>query len=98
MAVQKESKLSLPVLLTQAKALMVEQLHERLAEEGFDGVLYWHGSVFRHIDPEGSRLTVLAERSGLTKQAIGEVVADLESLGHVERTADPVDRRAKIIR
>jgi DNA-binding MarR family transcriptional regulator len=95
---EEESKLPLPVLLAQAKVIMVEQLHERLAGEGFDGILYWHGSVFRCIDAEGSRLTALAERSGLTKQAIGEVVAELERHGYVERTADPADRRAKIIR
>ncbi|GAB3451691.1 MarR family winged helix-turn-helix transcriptional regulator [Actinophytocola sediminis] len=95
---EEHRKLPLPVLLAQAKVLMVEQLHERLAEEGFDGILYWHGSVFRCIDAEGSRLTALAERSGLTKQAIGEVVVELERHGYVERTADPDDRRAKIIR
>ncbi|KAA2262586.1 winged helix DNA-binding protein [Solihabitans fulvus] len=93
-----ESKLPLPALFAQGKEVTVGQLHRRLAEEGFDGILYWHGSVFRFIDAEGSRLTVLAERSGLTKQAIGEVVSDLERHGYVERTADPDDRRAKIIR
>lgn len=95
---QEAGRSPFPVLFQQAKDLMVGQLHQRLAEEGFSGVLYWHGPVFRHIDEEGSRLTTLAERSGLTKQAIGEVVADLERLGYVERTADPDDRRAKIIR
>jgi DNA-binding MarR family transcriptional regulator len=90
--------LPLPALLAQAKVVLVEQLHKRLAEDGFDGILYWHGSVFRCIDAEGSRLTELAERSGVTKQAIGEVVAELERHGYVERTADPADRRAKIIR
>jgi DNA-binding MarR family transcriptional regulator len=54
--------------------------------------------VFRFIDRGGSRLTELAERSGLTKQAVGEVVDDLEGLGYVERVADPGDGRAKIIR
>jgi DNA-binding MarR family transcriptional regulator len=34
----------------------------------------------------------------MTKQAVGEVVADLERLGYVERLADPADGRAKIIR
>ena len=57
-----------------------------------------HGSVFRFIDAEGSRLTTLAERSGLTKQAIGELVGELEDHGYVERVADAGDRRAKIIR
>lgn len=88
----------LPALLTRAKDLTIEALHRRLGEEGFVGIRYRHGSVFRFIDPEGSRPTALAERSGLTKQAIGELVDELERFGYVERTVDPNDRRAKIIR
>jgi DNA-binding MarR family transcriptional regulator len=88
----------LPTLLTQARDITTELLHRRLREEGFAGIRYRHGSVFRFIDADGSRLTALAERSGLTKQAIGEVVDELERLGYVERLADPSDRRAKIIR
>ena len=34
----------------------------------------------------------------MTKQAVGEVVADLERLGYVERLPDPNDGRAKVIR
>ncbi|MFI0444263.1 MarR family winged helix-turn-helix transcriptional regulator [Actinomadura sp. 6N118] len=88
----------LPTLLTQAKDIALERLHQRLADEGFEGVRYVHGSVFRFIDPEGSRLTTLAERSRLTKQAIAELVGELEDHGYVERVADAGDRRAKIIR
>ncbi|WP_228563489.1 MarR family winged helix-turn-helix transcriptional regulator, partial [Catenulispora rubra] len=93
-----EPRPHLPTLLTQAKDLTVELLHRRLAEQGFAGVRYRHGSVFRFIDPEGSRLTELAERSKLSKQAIGELVDELERLGYVERAPDPRDRRAKIIK
>jgi DNA-binding MarR family transcriptional regulator len=93
-----ESEVPLPALLARAKDITIELLHRRLGDEGFEGIRYRHGSVFRFIDPEGSRLTALAERSGLTKQALGEVVGELERLGYVERTADPADRRAKIIR
>ena len=88
----------LPTLLARARDITIEMLHRRLDDEGFEGIRYRHGSVFRFIDPAGSRLTALAARSGLTKQAIGEVVDELERLGYVERTADPNDRRAKIIR
>ena len=56
-----------------------------------------HGCVFRFIHQGGCRLTDLAASSGLTKQAVGEVVDDLERLGYVERRADPADRRAKVI-
>lgn len=94
---EDESNMPLPTLLSQAKDITIELLHRRLGEEGFEGIRYRHGSVFRFIDEDGSRLTVLAERSGLTKQAIGEVVDELARHGYVERTADPDDRRAKII-
>lgn len=95
---QGERQVPLPTLLAQAKDLTIAQLHRRLHEEGFEGVRFRHGSVFQFIDPEGSRLTVLAERSGFSKQAIAEVVDELERFGYVERTADPADRRAKLIR
>ncbi|WP_420000105.1 MarR family winged helix-turn-helix transcriptional regulator [Streptomyces boninensis] len=95
---QQEPKLPLHALLTRARDIALEGLHQQLAEEGFEGIRFVHGSVFRYIDPEGSRLTTLAERSGLTKQALAELVADLEKHGYLERIADEADRRAKIIR
>jgi DNA-binding MarR family transcriptional regulator len=88
----------LPPLLTDVKELAVEELHRRLVDEGHPEIRPGHGCVFRFIDRDGSRLTELAERSGLTKQAVGEVVAHLEELGYVERVPDPRDGRAKIIR
>ena len=91
-------KLPLPTLLTQVRDIALEGLHRQLAEEGFEGIRFVHGSVFRTIDPEGSRLTTLAERSGLTKQAISELVDDLQDHGYLERVSDESDRRAKIIR
>ncbi len=58
--------------------------------------------VFQYIDhpphgPEGTRLTDLAERAGLTKQALIEVIDEMERRGYVTRIADPNDRRAKLI-
>jgi DNA-binding MarR family transcriptional regulator len=88
----------LPWLLAELKQAAIGELHRRLAERGYPELRDGHGCVFRFIDPEGSRLTDLAERSGYTKQAVGEVVVDLEGLGYVERTPDPADGRAKIIR
>ena len=69
-----------------------------MAERGYPELRDAHGCVFRFIEADGLRLTDLAERSGFTKQAVGEVVADLERLGYVERVPDAGDRRAKIIR
>lgn len=56
------------------------------------------GSVMEQLDFEdGLRLTDLAKGAGMTPQAIGELVDQLEALGYVERRPDPDDRRAKRI-
>jgi len=85
------------LLFTAADGLVAE-LSARLAAAGFDDIRGAHGCVFGNIAPEGMRLTELAERAGMTKQAVGEAVSDLERLGYAERLPDPADGRAKIIR
>jgi DNA-binding MarR family transcriptional regulator len=91
-------RLPIPALLLTAKNAAIEELHRGLAEHGHEAVREGHGCVFGFIDPAGSRLTYLAETSGLTKQAVGEAVDDLQELGYVERVPDPTDGRAKIVR
>ena len=73
-------------------------MNRRAADAGYSDLRPSHGCVFRFVDREnGSRLTELAAQAGLTKQAVGEVVTDLERLGYVDRVPDPEDGRAKII-
>ncbi len=89
----------LPALLMEVKVAAVKKVFARLRDKGFNDVREGHGCVFGFIDLEhGSRLTDLAERAGLTKQAVGEAVAELERLGYIERVPDPKDGRAKIIK
>jgi DNA-binding MarR family transcriptional regulator len=57
-----------------------------------------HTTLFPHLDFDGIRLTELATRVGVTKQAVGQLVDDLVALGMVERVSDPADGRAKLIR
>ena len=88
----------LPALLDELSDQLFEEFRARLAEAGHSSIRAGHGCVFRFIHQGGSRLTDLAASSGLSKQAVGEVVDDLERLGYVVRDADPADRRAKVIR
>ncbi len=85
------------LLYTVADGLIGE-LTARMLAAGFSDVRGAHGCVFGNIDPNGMRLTELADRAAMTKQAVGEAVSDLEGLGYAERVADPSDGRAKIIR
>jgi DNA-binding MarR family transcriptional regulator len=68
-----------------------------MAAAGFEDVRPAHYAVFRFLQPEGSRVTELAEEARMTKQSMGELVVYLEQRGYVERRPDPRDRRAKIV-
>lgn len=46
---------------------------------------------------EGLRLSELADRLGITKQSVSQLVDDLEAEGYVARTPDPTDGRAKLV-
>lgn len=48
--------------------------------------------------PAGMRVTDLAARAGMTKQALGEFVATLGGAGLVEVTTDERDRRVRLVR
>ena len=91
-------EIPLPGLLQLTHDVFEAELFPQLHAAGYGDLRPGHGCVFGTITPEGARLTDLAERANLTKQAVGEVVSELEQRGYVERVPDPADGRAKIIR
>ncbi len=89
---------SLGALLRDAYEWLSERVYGRLAEQGFPEIRRAHGGVLRHIRPEGSRLTELAQAAGMAKQSMAYLVEDLARLGHVETLPDPEDGRARRVR
>jgi len=89
---------NLAILLREPFRTMSERLIARLAERGHPHVRFAHGAVFQYLDDDGTRVSVLAERAQVTKQAMAQLVAHLEDHGYVERISDPRDRRAKLVR
>ena len=53
--------------------------------------------ITRHLERGGSRLTELADRAGMSKQAMGDLVDQCAAWGLVRREPDPRDARAKRI-
>lgn len=67
---------------------------EKLHAQGHTSLSLAHTNLLPHLDTEGTRIVTLAERAGMTKQAAGQLVAELEAHGYIERRPDPVDGRA----
>lgn len=88
----------LGVLLQRVRRAIDDEVGRRLIAAGFDNIRPGHGTVFTFLPLEGARLTELAGRARMTKQAMGELVRELEVLGYVERARDPGDGRALTIR
>ncbi len=84
-------------LLLYAYQASARDLVKELRAGGHTQIRPKHGAVFANIDRAGARATVLAERAGIGKPAMGELIDELERLGYVRREADPTDRRAKIV-
>lgn len=60
-----------------------------------DQVSAAHIHLTRHLPLRGDRLTALAARAGMSKQAMADLVDQCEAWGLVEREPDDLDRRAK---
>jgi DNA-binding MarR family transcriptional regulator len=88
---------SLGALLRLPYEKLAIRTYAELAANGFDDIRPAHSSIFRHILPEGSRLTELAERAQLTKQSTSYLVDYLHQKGYLEFVPDPQDGRAKLV-
>jgi DNA-binding MarR family transcriptional regulator len=85
-------------LLTAAGQRLAGELDASLRAAGFADLRSAHASIFMSIDPEGSRVTELARRTRMTKQAVGELIRYLCGRGYLAVEPDPDDRRAKRVR
>lgn len=90
-----EQARTLGALLRLPYQQLSKRLYAEMAGSGFGEIRPSHSVVFRHLSPEGSRLTDLAEMAGLTKQSMAYLVEYLAQHDYVTVGPDPVDRRAK---
>lgn len=73
---------------------LVAQLHAR----GHGSVQRVHITVLGNIDTEGTRIVELARRLGTSRQAVSQLVREIETRGFLERAPDPEDGRAVRVR
>jgi DNA-binding MarR family transcriptional regulator len=86
-----------PALAAAGRALTATMM-AMLPSRGFNDVTPAFSSLMPLLDENGARPTALAQRAGITKQAISQLVRELEVRGYVEQVPDSTDTRAKIVR
>ena len=79
-----------------------QAIHRRIIKElnaaGFDELRVPHMAVLNFPGPDGVRPGTLAERAGISKQAMNQLLRSLEAFGYVIRTDAPGESGARTIR
>ena len=79
-----------------------QAIHHRLISElnaaGFHELRVPHMAVLQFPGPDGVRPGILAERAGISKQAMNQLLGSLENLGYIHRSNSPNGGRARIVR
>jgi DNA-binding MarR family transcriptional regulator len=96
--IEAAKRVSAGQLLLKAARLLNERAIARVRAEANPEFRTPHTALLPHIDFAGTRLTELAARVGTSKQAVGELVGELEEMGLVSRAVDPADARARLVR
>ncbi len=83
--------------LWKAAAAWKSRFADAMVAAGHTWYAEARSSVVPFIAVDGTRQTELVRKMGLTKQAVQQLVDDLEREGVVSRRPDPEDRRGKIV-
>lgn len=87
----------LTFLLGMAFQLVLGEFVSRLDAAGYAELRPIHGMVFQALRRSEATGTELAERLGVTKQAAGQIVADLEQRGYLKRRPHPEGGRRRMV-
>ncbi|MDH6232974.1 DNA-binding MarR family transcriptional regulator [Mesorhizobium soli] len=79
-----------------------QAIHRRIIRElnaaGFDDLRLPHIAVLQFPGPDEVRPATLAERAGMSKQAMNQLLGSLEGFGYIVRTDAPGESGARIVR
>jgi DNA-binding MarR family transcriptional regulator len=92
----RREQVLLRLLLRVTRAMTVETV-ERIRARGHREMQPSFPRFLGNLDTEGTRIGALARRMGTSRQAVSQLLKEVEAAGLVERRADPDDRRGVII-
>src|SRR5690606_9851320 len=85
-------------LLGRLEGAFVAEFDRRVDDSPFCALSLAHArNVLQHLTDGELRASALVTRSGVTKQAISQQLAQLERAGYVCIAPDPADQRARLV-
>ena len=95
-SIKTEDMLIGALLRVPAQAIQ-RRIIKELNAAGFKELSVPHMAVLQFPGPDGVRPGALAERAGMSKQAMNQLLRSLETLGYIVRSNGPEEGRARII-
>jgi DNA-binding MarR family transcriptional regulator len=93
---------SMDMLIGALLRVPAQAIQRRIITElnaaGFEELSMPHMAVLQFPGPDGARPGTLAERAGISKQAMNQLLRSLEGLGYIVRSDAPDEGRARIVR
>jgi DNA-binding MarR family transcriptional regulator len=84
-------------LLVRMSRAMTDETIARMQQRGHLDLSASHVRLLGNLDTEGTRMAALARRMGTSRQAVSQLLQEIEAGGHVERRPDPDDKRGVIV-
>jgi DNA-binding MarR family transcriptional regulator len=96
-ALQQARRYGIGRLLFVVRRDFLARLETMMEQRIGHALLQSSARLLPFIDLEGTRSVELARRMGVSKQAVGKIIKDLEEAGFLTRTVDDADGRAFLI-
>jgi DNA-binding MarR family transcriptional regulator len=94
----KPTDMLIGALLRVPAQAIQRRIITELNAAGFEELRVPHMAVLQFPGPDGVRPGLLAERAGMSKQAMNQLLRSLEGLGYLVRSDAPDEGRARVVR
>ncbi len=78
--------------------MMRAEMLDRVHAAGFPDITDAHSAIFRYEGAEGRQPREIAARAQVSKQAVNDLLGQLERCGYLTRERHPGDGRARVVR
>ncbi len=94
----KPKEMLIGALLRVPGQAIQRRIIKELNAAGFEELRVPHMAALQFPGADGVRPGMLAERAGISKQAMNQLLRSLETLGYIVRSNTPEEGRARVVR